>query len=55
MLAWAWRADIKSKDTAGSLLGGAKVVFKDTVCVAGVPLVFGTNAFENYIRRSAQS
>jgi Asp-tRNA(Asn)/Glu-tRNA(Gln) amidotransferase A subunit family amidase len=32
------------------LLSGKTVVFKDTVCVAGVPLLLGTNAFENYIR-----
>ncbi|RXK36846.1 hypothetical protein M231_05876 [Tremella mesenterica] len=49
-LAFAWRADIGDPvDSTGKLLSGKKVVFKDTIAVAGVPLVFGTNAFENYI------
>ena len=49
--AWAWRADIGGGGRE-SLLQGKSVVFKDTVCVAGVPLVFGTDAFEGYIRES---
>ncbi|WVQ80574.1 hypothetical protein IAT38_002679 [Cryptococcus sp. DSM 104549] len=46
---WAWRADIgDSLESTGKLLSGKTVVFKDTICVAGVPLLFGTNAFEDY-------
>ncbi|WWC68281.1 uncharacterized protein I206_102204 [Kwoniella pini CBS 10737] len=44
---WAWRCDIGG-DKNG-LLGGKTVVFKDTVCVAGVPLLFGTDAFDGYV------
>ncbi|RSH89235.1 hypothetical protein EHS25_002347 [Saitozyma podzolica] len=48
--AWAWRADIGEPVSAtGKLLSGKTVVFKDTICVAGVPLLFGTNAFEGYV------
>jgi hypothetical protein len=52
--AWAWRADIGEPVSAtGKLLSGKTVVFKDTICVAGVPLLFGTNAFEGYVRECA--
>lgn len=44
--AWAWKCDIGG---GSGLLEGKTVVLKDTVCVAQVPLLFGTNAFEGYI------
>jgi amidase len=50
--AWAWRADI-GEGVQDSLLGGKSVVFKDTVCVAGVPLLFGTDAFVGYTREQS--
>ncbi|WWC97977.1 hypothetical protein V866_004866 [Kwoniella sp. B9012] len=47
--AWAWRCHAGSTEKdSGKLLGGKTVVFKDTVCMAGVPLLFGTDAFENF-------
>lgn len=52
--AWAWRADVGhqagTNGAEGSLLKGKTVVLKDTVCLADVPLLFGTNAFEDYTR-----
>lgn len=49
--AWAWRADAgDALDSKGKLLSGKTAVFKDTVCMAEVPLLFGTDAFENYVR-----
>lgn len=49
--AWAWRCNAGG---AEGILSGKTVVLKDTVCMAGVPLLFGTNAFENYTRTSSQ-
>ncbi|GFZ47573.1 hypothetical protein JCM24511_05317 [Saitozyma sp. JCM 24511] len=47
--AWAWRADAgDALDSKGKVLSGKTVVFKDTVCMAGVPLLFGTDAFVDY-------
>ncbi|KAK6906025.1 hypothetical protein I204_01162 [Kwoniella mangroviensis CBS 8886] len=47
--AWAWRCHAGSTEKDSSkLLSGKTVVFKDTVCMAGVPLLFGTDAFEDY-------
>jgi amidase len=49
--AWAWKCD--SGEVSGdNLLSGKTVVLKDTICMAGVPLLFGTNAFEGYTRES---
>ena len=49
--AWAWRAEAgDALDSSGKILSGKTVVFKDTICMAGVPLLFGTDAFEGYIR-----
>ena len=50
--AWAWRADIGSLGAAtlGKLLSGKQVGVKDSICVAEVPLLFGTDAFEGYVR-----
>lgn len=50
---WAWRADIGDPlDATGSdkLLQGKSVALKDTICVAEVPLLYGTDAFEGYVR-----
>lgn len=48
---WAWKADAGDPVDAagGKLLSGKTVVFKDTVCMAGVPLLFGTDAFEGFV------
>ncbi|ORY88409.1 amidase signature domain-containing protein [Leucosporidium creatinivorum] len=43
---WAWKCDIKGD---GDLLSGRTVVAKDTVCVAEVPLRFGTDAFTGFV------
>ena len=49
--AWAWRAEAVSLDNVeGSILNGKTVVLKDTICMAEVPLLFGTDAFEGYTR-----
>ncbi|KAK4687078.1 amidase, partial [Tremellales sp. Uapishka_1] len=48
--AWAWKAEAgDSVHSTGKMLSGKTVVFKDTVCMAGVPLLFGTDAFTDYI------
>lgn len=48
---WAWRADAGDPvDSSGKLLSGKRVVFKDTICMAEVPLLFGTDAFEGFVR-----
>lgn len=48
--AWAWRAEAGDPlESSGKILSGKTVVFKDTICMAGVPLLFGTDAFEGYI------
>ncbi|GAA6014135.1 hypothetical protein JCM10207_006108 [Rhodosporidiobolus poonsookiae] len=45
--AWAWKCTIDG-DKEG-LLKGRTVTVKDTVCVAGVPQLFGTDAFTDFI------
>ncbi len=53
MNAWAWHVDVGDPSSAtGSkkLLSGRSVGVKDSVCVAEVPLLLGTNAFEGFIR-----
>jgi amidase len=35
------------------LLSGKTVCLKDTICLAGVPLLFGTKAFEGFVRKSS--
>lgn len=47
---WAWKAQIKG--TPGGPLTGRTVCFKDTIGIAGVPLLFGTDAFSGYIPSS---
>ncbi|KAJ7675468.1 amidase signature domain-containing protein [Mycena rosella] len=44
---WAWKATVRG--TPGGLLDGRTVCFKDTVCVAGVPQLFGTTAIHEFI------
>ncbi|KAJ7902819.1 amidase signature domain-containing protein [Mycena olivaceomarginata] len=44
---WAWKATIHGKP--GGILEGKTVCFKDTVCVAKVPQLFGTTAIEDFI------
>jgi amidase len=45
---WAWKATIQGKP--GGILDGRTVCFKDTVCIADVPQIFGTTAIEDFIR-----
>lgn len=44
--AWYWRCDIKGEDDGP--LTGKTVVLKDNICVAGVPMMNGTNVLEGY-------
>ncbi|KAJ6491564.1 amidase signature domain-containing protein [Mycena vulgaris] len=44
---WAWKVTIHGK--AGGILDGRTVCFKDTVCVADVPQIFGTTAIQDFI------
>ncbi|KAK4700934.1 amidase, partial [Phenoliferia sp. Uapishka_3] len=44
---WAWKANIGGAEEG--ILAGRTVVVKDTICVAGVPLLFGTDAIEDLI------
>ncbi|GJN87596.1 hypothetical protein Rhopal_000551-T1 [Rhodotorula paludigena] len=44
--AWAWKATIEGARTG--LLKGRTVTVKDTVCVAGVGQLFGTDAFTDF-------
>lgn len=45
---WTWKATVKGRD--GGPLSGRTVCLKDTICLAGVPCLFGTNAIKNFIR-----
>ncbi|KAM0746307.1 amidase signature enzyme [Meredithblackwellia eburnea MCA 4105] len=44
---WGWKVTIEG--TKDGILKGKTAVAKDTVCVGNVPLLFGTNAFKDYI------
>ncbi|GAA5860445.1 hypothetical protein JCM8547_000305 [Rhodosporidiobolus lusitaniae] len=44
---WATKCEIRGEK--GGPLEGKTVCFKDTICVAGVPLEFGTSAFEGFV------
>ncbi|KAJ7629505.1 amidase signature domain-containing protein [Mycena polygramma] len=44
---WAWKATIEGN--AGGILDGKTVCFKDTVCIADVPQLFGTTAVQDFI------
>ena len=45
--AWYWRCDIHGAPEGA--LAGKTVVLKDNICVAGVPMMNGTNVLEGYI------
>ncbi len=49
---WAWRAEAGDPvdPKSDKVLSGKTVVLKDTICMANVPLMFGTNAFEDFTR-----
>lgn len=48
--AWAWKVTIEGEPTEPkALLKGRTVTVKDTVCVAGVPQLFGTDAFTDFV------
>ncbi|GAA5917311.1 hypothetical protein JCM6882_008967 [Rhodosporidiobolus microsporus] len=44
---WAWKVRIEG--ASSGLLHGRTVTVKDTVCVAGVPQLFGTDAFVDFV------
>lgn len=48
--AWYWRTEIKGADAG--LLAGKTVAIKDNVCVAGVPMMNGTDVLEGYTPES---
>ena len=45
--AWYWRCSIKGA-TSGPL-AGKKIAIKDNVCVAGIPMMNGSNVLEGYV------
>ena len=45
--AWYWRCSIKGA-TSGAL-AGKKIAIKDNVCVAGIPMMNGSNVLEGYV------
>ena len=45
--AWYWRCDIAG--AADGPLAGQRVVVKDSVCVAGIPMMNGSAALEGYV------
>jgi amidase len=45
--AWYWKCSIKGAATG--LLAGKKVAIKDNVCVAGLPMMNGSNVLEGYV------
>ncbi len=45
--AWYWRCSIKGK--ADGPLRGKRVVVKDNICVAGVPMMNGSRVIEGYV------
>lgn len=44
---WYWRCDIKGADDG--VLSGERVAVKDTVCVAGVPMMNGSKILEGFV------
>jgi amidase len=45
--AWYWRCSIKGAPSGP--LAGKKVAIKDNVCVAGIPMMNGSNVLEGYV------
>jgi amidase len=45
--AWYWRCSIKG--AASGPLAGKKIAIKDNVCVAGIPMMNGSNVLEGYV------
>lgn len=44
--AWYWRCDIPG--ASDGILAGERIAVKDTVCVAGVPMMNGSKLLEGY-------
>jgi amidase len=47
MNAWYWQTDIPGADSGP--LAGKRVVFKDNIMVAGVPMMNGSSTLEGYV------
>ncbi|KAJ7280228.1 amidase signature domain-containing protein [Mycena rebaudengoi] len=47
---WAWKVSIQGE--LEGILHGKTVCFKDTICVAGVPQLFGTTAIQDFVPAS---
>jgi amidase len=45
--AWAWKCSIKEREDG--LLAGKKIAIKDNVCVAGIPLVNGSEILRDFV------
>jgi amidase len=45
--AWYWRCSIKG--AASGPLAGKRIAIKDNVCVAGIPMMNGSNVLEGYV------
>lgn len=45
--AWYWKTDIRG--AAQGILAGKKVAVKDNICVAGVPMMNGSQLLEGYV------
>jgi amidase len=45
--AWYWRCSVKG--APGGKLAGKKLAIKDNVCVAGIPMMNGSNVLEGYV------
>ena len=45
--AWYWKTDIRGAESG--LLAGKKVAIKDNICVAGVPMMNGSQLLEGYV------
>ncbi|KAM0746466.1 amidase signature enzyme [Meredithblackwellia eburnea MCA 4105] len=45
--AWAWKGT--ARGSTGGILSGRTICLKDIVCLAGVPLLFGSDAVQGYV------
>ena len=45
--AWYWKTSVKGNDSGK--LAGKKIVLKDNVCLAGVPMMNGSSVLESYV------